>query len=250
MITRNSLGTYLNDLLQVSQFKDYCPNGLQVEGTGNIKKIVTGVTASQALIDASIKENADALLVHHGYLWKDEDPRITGIKQSRIKALLQNDINLFAYHLPLDGHEGLGNNILLAKELGIEVTGQLDQVSKIGNIGKLSKPISGEDFAEIINAKLSRKPFYIAGSSDKIETIAWCTGGAQYMIDLAVEKQVDAYLTGEVSEKTVHIARETGIHFYAAGHHATERYGICALGEHIAKKFNIEHKFIDIDNPI
>jgi dinuclear metal center YbgI/SA1388 family protein len=245
--------SYLNQLLKPEQIKDYAPNGLQIQGTDQVTKIVTGVTASKALIDLAIKEKADALLVHHGYFWKNESYVIRGMKHSRIKALIENDINLFAYHLPLDIHSELGNNAQLAVLLNIEVTGPLE----IGNNlsvavqGRLAEITSGSDLALLINEKLDRKCLHIAPPSNKkIETVAWCTGGGQDYIELAAEQGIDAFITGEVSEKTTHIAKEMGIHFFAAGHHATERYGVKALGEHIAKEQGLEVIFIDVDNPV
>lgn len=250
---RNDFETYLNQLLKPEQIKDYAPNGLQIQGCDQITRIVTGVTASQALIDLAIKEKADALLVHHGYFWKNESYVIRGMKHQRIKALLENNINLFAYHLPLDIHPILGNNAQLAKLLGLEVTGplELENPLSIAIQGQLPKTMSGSDLALLINKKLNRECLHIAPPQNrKIKTIAWCTGGGQDYIELAAEQGIDAFISGEISEKTTHIAREMDIHFFAAGHHATERYGVKALGEHIAKEHGIEVVFIDIDNPV
>lgn len=249
----NDFENYLNQLLKPEQIKDYAPNGLQIQGRDQVTKIVTGVTASKALIDLAIEEKADALLVHHGYFWKNESYVIRGMKHSRIKALIENDINLFAYHLPLDIHSELGNNAQLAKLLNIEVTGPLE----IGNNlsvavqGQLGEIISGSDLALLISEKLNRQCLHIAPPSNKkIKTVAWCTGGGQDYIELAAEQGIDAFITGEVSEKTTHIAKEMDIHFFAAGHHATERYGVKALGEYIAKEQGLEVIFIDVDNPV
>lgn len=249
---RNNFEIYLNQLLKPEQIKDYAPNGLQIQGCEEITKIVTGVTASKALIDLAIVEKADALIVHHGYFWKNEPYVIRGMKHSRIKALIENDINLFAYHLPLDIHPTLGNNAQLASLLNIEVTGplELENSLSIAIQGQLSDIMSGDDLAVFINKKLHRECLHIAPPSNKkIKTVAWCTGGGQDYIELAAEQGIDAFISGEVSEKTTHIAKEMDIHFFAAGHHATERYGVKALGEHIAKEQGLNVVFIDIDNP-
>ena len=252
-MNRHSLETYLQQLLKPEQIKDYAPNGLQIQGRDEITKIVTGVTASQALIDQAIKEKADAIIVHHGYFWKNESYVIRGMKHKRIKALLDNDINLFAYHLPLDIHPVLGNNAQLAKLLNIDVTGPLELGNplSIAIQGQLAQACKGEAFAQLINGKLNRDCLHIAPPSNKaIKTIAWCTGGGQDYIELAAEQGIDAFISGEVSEKTTHIAHEMDIHFFAAGHHATERYGAKALGEHIAQEQGLDVIFIDIDNPV
>ncbi|MDH5184207.1 MAG: Nif3-like dinuclear metal center hexameric protein [Gammaproteobacteria bacterium] len=248
---RSELLTYLDGLLDVAAFKDYGPNGLQVEGSGQVKHIVSGVTASQALIEAAIERGADTLLVHHGYFWKGEDPRIIGMKYRRIKALLDHDINLLGYHLPLDAHPQLGNNAQLAQCLGFTADGGFgrDNGPDIGLYGALNTSMAGEQLASHIETVLGRKPLYIAGHERAVKTIAWCTGGAQSYIEQAADLGVDAYLSGEISEYTVHIARELGIHFYAAGHHATERYGVMALGQHLSEKFDLQHEFVDIGNP-
>lgn len=245
-ISRDGLLNTLNSLLQPHLFEDYCPNGLQVEGKAHITTLVTGVTASQALIEAAIENNADAILVHHGYFWKNENPTITGMKQRRIKRLLEKEINLFAYHLPLDAHPQLGNNIQLAKKLNINVTGEF---SGLGLVGKLNSPMHAQAFSNVIHQQLKREPLCISGGDHLIENVAWCTGAAQSFLEKTISLNIDAFLTGEISEPTTHIARENNIHFFAAGHHATERYGVQAVGEYIAKQLNIEHRFIDIDNP-
>lgn len=252
MIETKILLSHLNALLKPHLFRDYCPNGLQVEGKPQIKKIVTGVTASQALIEAAIGQNADAIVVHHGYFWKGENQAITGMKRQRLKLLLENDINLFAYHLPLDAHETLGNNVQLATLLDIAIEGGLEPENKhsIGLVGRLSSAMTGAEFSSHLETKLGQKPRHLVGGSAQIERIAWCTGGAQSAIDQAIGLEVDAYLTGEVSEQTFHVVQEQGIHFYAAGHHATERYGVKALGEYLSQAFGVEQVFIDIHNPI
>jgi len=252
-ISRSELLAYLNNILQPGKVKDYCPNGLQVEGKEQISKIITGVTASQALIDEAIAQGADAILVHHGYFWKGENECITGIKQKRIKALLQHDINLIAYHLPLDNHETLGNNAQLAKVLGLTIESILDpeNPSVPGLLGRLPRPMTASAFCAWLGECLQREPLYLGPDKDqKIETIGWCTGGAQGYMQYAVDAGVDAYLTGEVSEPSHHTALETGTHFFAAGHHATERYGAKALGEHLAQEFDVQVEFIDIPNPV
>ncbi|SFM20811.1 dinuclear metal center protein, YbgI/SA1388 family [Halopseudomonas yangmingensis] len=252
MIDTRELLDYCDRLLDSAAFADYCPNGLQVQGGERVRRIVSGVTASQALVDAAIAAQADLLLVHHGYFWKGESSPLTGIKQRRIKALLQHDINLVAYHLPLDVHAELGNNVQLAQLMDWQIEGGLepDNPRSVGLQGRLSAPLSGEQLAAQLAQRLQRTPLHIPGNDRPIRRIAWCTGAAQGYIDRAIALGVDAYITGEVSEPTVHLAREHGIHFFAAGHHATERYGVKALGEHLAQQFGIEHRFIDIDNPV
>lgn len=237
--------------LNADSINDYCPNGLQVEGRPNVQRLVTGVTASQALIDAAIEAEADVILVHHGYFWKGEDPCVTGMKQRRLKALLANDISLLAYHLPLDVHPDVGNNVQLAAQLGITVEGPLnpDNPRSVGLVGSLDEPQSARDFAQRVHQALGREPLLVEGSQ-MIRRVGWCTGGGQGYIDEAVAAGVDLYLTGEASEQTFHSAQENGISFIAAGHHATERYGVQALGEYLAKRFAIEHIFIDCANPI
>ncbi|OUR62117.1 Nif3-like dinuclear metal center hexameric protein [Colwellia sp. 39_35_sub15_T18] len=250
---RIELEKYLNNLLKPEQIKDYAPNGLQIQGTEQIDKIITGVTASQALIDKAIAEKADAIIVHHGYFWKNESYVIRGMKHKRIKALLDNNINLFAYHLPLDIHPTLGNNAQLAKLLNIKVTGPLELANPISIAiqGELPEAHTGTQLAQLIDSTLNRACLHIAPPSNKtIKTIAWCTGGGQDYIELAAEQGIDAFISGEVSEKTTHIAHEMDIHFFAAGHHATERYGVKALGEYIAKEQGVEVVFVDIDNPV
>lgn len=240
-----------NALLKPEQFQDYCPNGLQVEGRQEIRRLVTGVTANMALLEAARDSGADAILVHHGYFWKGESAVVTGMKRKRLQLLLQHDISLIAYHLPLDAHPQLGNNAQLARVLDIEITGGLQLTANpIGNIGRLQEALSPALFAEKITQRLSRAPQLVAGGDHPIRTIAWCTGAAQSYIEQAAALGVDAFLSGEISEQTVHSARELGLHFIAAGHHATERYGVQALGNHLAEKLQVEHKFIDIANPV
>ena len=251
MVQLKDLLSYTNNILEIERFKDYCPNGLQIEGKMTVKKIVSGVTASQALIDAAIKEKADVLLVHHGYFWNGEDSRIIGLKYKRVRSLIESEMNLLAYHLPLDAHPLYGNNAKLAELLDLDIAGSFpDDNNAVGLYGSLKTPMSADDFSQKISSVLGRLPLHIGENSEQIHTIAWCSGAAQNYIEAAAELQVDAYLSGEVSEQTVHIARESGVHFYAAGHHATERYGVQALAEHLASHFGVEHKFIDIQNPV
>ncbi|MEJ2912850.1 Nif3-like dinuclear metal center hexameric protein [Pseudoalteromonas sp. C12FD-1] len=248
---RREFNQLLNDILKPHTIKDFCPNGLQVEGRDDITTIVTGVTASQALIDAAIEKKADAILVHHGYFWKGESQPITGMKKRRIGALLTHDINLFAYHLPLDIHPVVGNNAQLANLLDIEIEAGLEPVANsVAMKGRLKTPLTGSEFANKIAKVLNRKPLSSVVRDEKIHTIALCTGGGQGYIDLAAEQGIDAYLTGEASEQTIHSSREQNIDFFAAGHHATERYGIKALGELLAKEHGFDVSFIDIDNPV
>jgi len=252
MMNNRKLAHKLDQLLEIHQFKDYCPNGLQIEGAEEVKKIITGVTANQALIDFAIAENADAILVHHGFFWKGERQEIVGMKYKRIKALIENGINLYAYHLPLDVHPQWGNNAQLAQLLNITDRRPLEPWDKrsLGRVGKFAQPLTGELLAERIESVLARKPLHIQGGSKEIKTVAWCTGGGQDYITIAAEQGIDAFISGEISERTVHIATEMGIHYFAAGHHATERYGVQALGEWIATELDLDVQFKDIDNPV
>ncbi|MCL6268876.1 Nif3-like dinuclear metal center hexameric protein [Sansalvadorimonas sp. 2012CJ34-2] len=242
----------LGNELQPEQFRDYCPNGLQVEGKPDVLKIATGVTACEALIDKAISWGADALLVHHGYFWKSENAQIVGMKKRRLQKLLANDLSLLVYHLPLDAHPTMGNNATLASMLNICETGPLDPLESrpIGNIGELDTPETLEDFGKRVGGVLGREPLLISGGDHPIKTIGWCTGGAQGYIDKALAAGVDAFISGEISESTVHTAREEGIHYIAAGHHATERGGVMAFGEWLEKEHGLEHQFFDIGNPV
>jgi|SRR5690554_1363150 dinuclear metal center YbgI/SA1388 family protein len=237
--------------LAAGQIADYCPNGLQVQGRPRVRRIVSGVTASQALLDAAVADNADLVLVHHGYFWRNEDPRVVGMKQRRLKTLLNHDISLVAYHLPLDVHPEVGNNVQLARLLGLQVDGPLeaDNPRSVVLLGHLAEPMSAADFARRVATALNREPLLV-DSDRPVRRVGWCTGGGQGYIDQAIAAGVDLYLTGEASEQTFHSARENGIAFIAAGHHATERYGVKALGEYLAQRFGIEHRFIDCDNPV
>lgn len=247
------LTSKLNQLLKIDEFDDYGPNGLQVGANPCVcpssqsrerplKKIITAVSICQEVIDFAVNVKADAILVHHGLFWKNDDPCITGIKQQRIKSLLENSIALLAYHLPLDYHPKLGNNIQLAKVLNLKVKESIGPYY----VGEFPKA----DPVHHIEKVLGQKPLHIEGKAKTIKTIAWCTGAAQDYIEQAAAQDVDAYLTGEISERAVYIARETGINLFAAGHYATERYGIKALGEYIQSKFKLAVEFVDIINPV
>jgi dinuclear metal center YbgI/SA1388 family protein len=246
---RIELELYLNNLLEIGRFKDYCPNGLQVEGARRVQKIATGVTASLAFVEAALEWGADTVLVHHGYFWKNETPQITGRKYQRLKTLIQNDINLFAYHLPLDSHPDFGNNAQLGSRLGLIADGRFaDQ--DLGLIATLGMPLSLEHFSVTVENALGRKPLVFGDADTQLRRVAWCTGGAQGYFDAAIAAGADVFVSGEVSEQTMHIAAESGVAYVAAGHHATERYGVQALGSHLSEQFDIEHVFIDIDNPV
>ena len=254
METLHTLLDALDELLEPWKFNDYCPNGLQVEGRQEVNKIVTGVTACQALVDKAVEEKADMILVHHGYFWKGEDSRIIGSKKKRLAPLLNNEISLVAYHLPLDAHPELGNNACLADMLGFKVKQALveGEDPAIGFVGELEVPCTAGELAEKIELLLQRAPLVIKGHGrdEKIQRIGWCSGAAQGYIGQAISQGVDAYLSGEISEHTVHTARENGLHYFAAGHHATERYGVQAVGEYLANRFEVEHHYIEIDNPV
>lgn len=249
MVKLNELVHYTQQLMQIESFKDYCPNGLQVEGRVEIRKIVTGVTASMALLLAAKQADADLILVHHGYFWRNEDARIVGIKRNRLAFLLNNDLNLMAYHLPLDAHPEFGNNIQLARVLGIVPTGFTGE-SNIIAYGTLTQPIKLFEFAAKIEVALQRSPLVIGEPLQMVHKIAWCTGAAQNYMDIAIELGVDVFISGEVSEQTTHQSLESGVSYISAGHHVTERYGVQALGEHLAKKYSLAYEFIDIYNPV
>ena len=248
---REELTRYLDELLESRSVKDYCPNGLQVEGCAEIKRIVAGVTASQALLDAAIERKADAILVHHGWFWRGEDGRIAGFRKNRLKSLLAHDINLYGYHLPLDGHAEFGNNAQLAQRMEWIVDGRFGD-QDIGWMGRMDKPMTRAGLARKLAAELGREPLVI-GDDDPdrpLVRIAWCSGGAQSLFEKAVDQGVEVYLSGEVSEQNVHLARESGVTYIAAGHHATERFGVRALAEHLAERFGLYCEFVDIDSPV
>ena len=246
---REELVSYLDDLLGSAKFRDYCPNGLQVEGRDEVQRIVAGVTASQALLDAAIEANADAILVHHGYFWKGDDGRITGIRRKRLGALIDHNINLIAYHLPLDAHPELGNNAQLASRLGWLAEGRFGE-QDIGWFGRLAEPTVLSSLTNQLAQVLGREPLVIGDQSRHIAKIAWCSGGAQGYLEQAIALGVDIYVSGEISEQTVHLARESGVAYIAAGHHATERYGVQAVAEHLAARFGLDCQFIDVANPV
>jgi dinuclear metal center YbgI/SA1388 family protein len=237
---------FCNDYLNIDEFKDYCPNGLQVEGRSTVQHLVTGVTANLELIDDAIEQNADAILVHHGYFWKGEAEPLVGFKGNRVRRLMQNDISLLAYHLPLDAHPTVGNNAQLARRMSWLITGQQELLW----FGEVAEPCSVDQIMEELGDTIDSNPLLIYGGEHLVHRLAWCTGAAQSYIEQAAAAGVDLFISGEISEHTVHFAREMGIHYIAAGHHATERYGVQALGELVADRFSIRHSFIDIDNPV
>lgn len=246
---RAELENYLAGYLRVHDFKDYCPNGLQVEGRERIGYVVTGVTASEAFVEAAVRAGADALIVHHGYFWRGEDGRITGMRRRRIGRLIGADLNLFAYHLPLDAHPEVGNNAALARHLGLHMERQFGEQNLMA-LGTTAAAATLGAFAAQVEKQLGRAPLVIGDAGRAVRRIAWCTGAAQGMFEQAIEQGIDLYVSGEISEPTVHLARESGVAYLAAGHHATERYGVQALGEHLARQFGLRHQFIDIDNPV
>lgn len=246
---RNVLLAALDDLLHPENYRDYAPNGLQVEGQRDIRHIVTGVSASLELIEKARLLGADTILVHHGWFWKRDDPRITGVRRGRIAEILAADMNLIAYHLPLDDHPTLGNNALLGAALGFNPEGRFGEMN-LGWIGDSGGSGTARSLAMKIDSVLRRKPLLV-GDGDRIVTrVAWCSGGGQDMLEDAFEAGADCFISGEISERTTLIARELGIPYISSGHHATERYGVRALGEHIHKTFGIDVTFVDIDNPV
>ena len=246
MVTRGELVNYLEHELQVPLFKDYGPNGLQIEGRSEIGRIVSGVTASRALIEAAIDAKADALLVHHGLFWRGQDGRLTGWLAARVSLLMQHRINLLAYHLPLDAHPLWGNNAQLGRQLGLQCDARFGEQNLV-----VSAPcdLALDELVSLVGSALKRTPTVVPGDGRRLRRVAWCTGGAQGHFEAAIAAGADAYITGEISEPQTHLARETGVAFLACGHHATERYGAPALGAHVAERFDLEHQFIDIDNP-
>ncbi len=246
---RDELMRYLDELLESARFKDYCPNGLQVEGRSEIRRIVAGVTASQALVDQAVARGADALLVHHGWFWRGEDGRVTGFRKKRLQTLLTHDINLIAYHLPLDGHAEFGNNAQLAQRLGWTVEGRFGE-QDVGWYGRLDETRTLGEVTRRVSAELGREPLVIGAETQQVSRIAWCSGGAQSLFEAALSLGVQVFLSGEISEQHVHLARESGVAYLAAGHHASERYGVEALAAHLAAKFGLDCAFIDIDNPV
>ena len=247
MTTRQELLASLDELLQPARFSDYAPNGLQVEGRAEVRRIVSGVTASLALIEAAVAAGADTLLVHHGLFWRGQDGRVTGWMRQRLALLLRHDINLFAYHLPLDAHPELGNNAQLGERLGVQADASFGSQG-LGCLGPVDFSGAGE-LAQHVGHVLGRMPRVVPGAGRPIRRLGWCTGGAQSYFEDAIAAGADAFLTGEISEPQAHYARETGVSFIACGHHATERYGAPAVAAHVAAQWGLAHEFIDIDNP-
>ena len=250
MVTRQVLVDACHTLLQPERFRDYGPNGLQVEGRGEIRTLVSGVTASLALIERAIELKADALFVHHGLFWRGQDGTVTGWMRQRLARLLAHDINLIAYHLPLDAHATLGNNAQLGQRLGLTADGTFGEQS-LGLIGGGAEPLANaQALALRVTQSLGRSPILVTGAPGRVlRRIAWCSGGAQSYFEAAIAAGADAFITGEISEPQAHLARETGVAFLACGHHATERGGAAAVGAHLAAEFGLRHEFIDIDNP-
>lgn len=258
-VARDAVVAWLADALRVARFRDYCPNGLQVEGRREIRHVVTGVTASAALLESAIDAGADTVLVHHGWFWRNEDPRVIGTRRRRLGLALAADLNLLAYHLPLDAHPVWGNNAQLARVLGLlpdAAPGEGGELPRTtGNEGLIwlgSAPglATLGELAERVESRLGRTPLIVGDPGLRLGSIAWCTGAAHGMMQDAVDAGATVYITGEASEPTAHLARETGCGFIGAGHHATERYGVRALGDALAEQFGVRVTFIDIDNPV
>lgn len=248
-LERSALAAHLDGLLDSARYRDYCPNGLQVEGRATIRRIVLGVTANLGLIEAAIAQEADALIVHHGWFWKGEDGRITGFRRQRLSRLLAYDLNLFAWHLPLDAHGELGNNAQLALRLGWQVEGRFGE-QEIGFHGRAPRAATVGELAAQLEGSLGRPPLVIGDAARPLGRIAWCSGGAQSWFEQAVELGVDAFISGEIAEHCVHLAREAGVAYLACGHHATERYGVMALGEHLSRQFGLDCRYVEIDSPV
>ncbi|AWI52902.1 Nif3-like dinuclear metal center hexameric protein [Aquabacterium olei] len=240
--------SYTQMLLDAGRFKDYGPNGLQVEGRSSIRKLVTGVTASLALIEAAVAEGADALLVHHGLFWRGQDGRVTGWMRQRLGQLLAHDINLIAYHLPLDAHPELGNNAQWGQKLGLASDARFGD-QDLGFLGAAPEGLTLDGLANRVRTALDREPVVLPGDGRPLRRVAWCSGGAQGYFEHAIGAGADVFLTGEVSEPQAHYARETGVAFLSCGHHASERYGVQALGTHLSERFDLTHVFIDVPNP-
>lgn len=249
MIEPRALVAYCDRFLDAGSFSDYAPNGLQVEGERPIRRLISGVTASAALIEAAIDQDADAILVHHGWFWKSENPCLVGIKGRRARALLRAGVSLIAYHLPLDAHPEVGNNATLASHLGFVDAEPTAIANGLLWVGRPSRPLGPDEFADHLSDRLGRPVVMVGHMAERIERVAWCTGGGQGYIENAAALGIDAFVSGELSEQTTHQARELGIGYFAAGHHATERYGARALGAHLAEHFGLWHRFVDIDNP-
>ena len=250
IVQREELTKFIASELDITRFRDYCPNGLQVEGKNQIGLIISGVTASIALLEAAIASGADAVIVHHGYFWRGEDARVVGQLKRRLHLLLEHDLNLFAYHLPLDSHAVIGNNAQLGKLLGFQASSRFgdQEIGWLGDIQSSVKTVG--ELARLIETKLGRAPMLVGDAQQPVRKVAWCTGAAQTLFADGIAVGADVYISGEISEQTVHLSRESGIPYLACGHHATERYGVQALGEHVAQHFGIRHQFIDIPNPV
>lgn len=248
-VSLRELTQYADTLLEATRFTDYCPNGLQVEGRPRVLLLASAVTASVAAIDGALAAGADALLVHHGYFWRGEDPRIVGTRRERLRRLIANDLGLIAYHLPLDVHPTLGNNARLGAVMGWKAATRIGPQSLIC-VAELPRPRSAAEIGRQLGERLGRMPLAVGALERPIRRIAWCTGGAQDMLDEAIAAGADAFVSGEISERTTHLARESGVVYFSAGHHATERGGVQALGAALARRFGITHRFIDDDNPV
>ena len=248
MASRSAIDAWLEKTLEPGRFKDYGPNGLQVEGRNEVHKIVSGVTASRALIEAAIDAQADAILVHHGLFWRGHDGRVTGWLKQRLALLLAADINLYAYHLPLDAHPELGNNAQFGAKLKIAADARFGD-QDLGFIGSPAQPITTAALSALLQFRLNRAPTVVEGDGRPLARIGWCTGGAQGSFEAAIAAGADAYITGEISEPQAHYARETGVAFFACGHHASERFGVAALGERLGQELGVEHRFVEIENP-
>ena len=248
-VGRAELAAYLDDLLEARRFADYCPNGLQVEGAAVVRRVVCGVTASLALVRAAAREGAQALLVHHGWFWRGEDPRVRGPRRERLAELLAHDLNLFAYHLPLDVHPVLGNNVQLARRMGWP-EGEAFGRDGLLRLAELPGPTTADALEAALQGRLAHAPLLVGDRDRPIRRIAWCTGAAQDELQAAIDAGADAFVSGEISERTTHLAREAGVLYAAAGHHATERFGVQALGADLAARFGIECVFVDDPNPV
>ncbi len=252
MIQRDELTAEFDRLLDAGRFRDYGPNGLQVEGRAEVRRLVSGVTASLALIEQAIALEADAVFVHHGLFWRGQDGRVTGWLRTRLARLLASDVNLYAYHLPLDAHPELGNNAQLGARLGVCADGHFGEQA-LGFVGELPAPEPLDAFVrrctDALAAPGARAPVVVPGDGRPLRRLAWCTGGAQGSFEAAIAAGADAYLTGEISEPQAHLARETGVAFLACGHHATERFGAPAVAARVAREFGLEHVFVDLPNP-
>lgn len=248
-IALTELVEHLDTYLEAARFKDYCPNGLQVEGRPHVARLLTGVTACQALLDYAVAHHFDAVLVHHGYFWRNESPRITGLRRRRLGTLIHHDISLLAYHLPLDAHPECGNNAQMAQRFGWQPRGHFGD-EDLGWLGEAPAPIRLDALAHQLAQSYGRWPLVIGDEERTIRTLAWCSGGAQGWFEAAIDAGADAFITGEISEPCTHLARESGVAFLACGHHATERDGIRALGEHLRQHYGIAVEFLDVDNPV